>query len=214
MLSINGDLQSINIGGNSYAVVGHPYPVIETGDWSRDPQGHVIVDPVTGNPTADPNLVIQGNAIPTDLLGITSSVSWNHFTLSATADYRGGYKVFNHWAKPWILRGSVVTTALTGRQRFVFPNSVMDQGGGKYVKNTNVTTDDAGYNFWGGHLNVGSNYITSGAVWKLREVMLRYDFPKKWYSRMKCFSGYQLCLVREKSDDAETKDESLDRSGI
>ncbi len=61
------------------------------------------------------------------------------------------------------------TSAITGRQRFVFPNSVLDEGGGHYVKNTNVTTDDAGYNFWGGsYLNVGSNYVTSGSVWKLR----------------------------------------------
>ena len=60
VLSINGDLPSLNVGGNSYAVVGQPYPVIETGDWVRDPQGHVIVDPITGNPSMDPNLKIDG----------------------------------------------------------------------------------------------------------------------------------------------------------
>jgi TonB-linked SusC/RagA family outer membrane protein len=224
VLSINGDLQSINIGGNSYAVVNHPFPVIETGDWSRDPQGHVIVDPVTGNPTADPNLVIQGNANPTDLIGITSSVSWNHFTLSATADYRGGYKVFNSLGEAMDFTGISRTTVLTGRQRFVFPNSVVDQGGGKYVKNTNITTDDAGYNFWGGsYLNVGSNYITSGSVWKLREVMLRYDFPKKWYSGINVFqdisfalSGRNLIMLRPKTNlwtDPEFNDDTSSAVG-
>ena len=79
VLSINGDLQSLNVGGNTYAVVGQPYPVIETGDWLRDPQGHVIVDPITGNPSVDPNLKIEGNAVPTDLVGITTSVSWKAF---------------------------------------------------------------------------------------------------------------------------------------
>jgi TonB-linked SusC/RagA family outer membrane protein len=208
VLSINGDLQSINVGGSSYAVVNHPYPVIETGDWSRDPQGHVIVDAVTGNPTYDPNLKIQGNANPTDLLGLTTSVSWNNFTLSATADYRGGYKIFNYIGRTMDFTGISITTAKTGRQRFVFPNSVIDEGGGKYVENTNVTTDDAGYNFWGGsYLNVGSNYITSGAVWKLREVVLRYDFPKKWYSKSKIFqdisftlSGRNLLMLRPKTN--------------
>src|SRR5665213_239699 len=208
VLSINGDLQSINIGGNSYAEVNHPYPVIETGDWLRDPQGHVIVDPVTGNPTSDPNLKIQGNANPTDLLGLTSSVSWNHFTLSATADYRGGYKVYNALGQTMDFTGISITSASTGRQRFVFPNSVIDEGGGKYVQNTNVTTDDAGYNFWGGsYLNVGSNYITSGAVWKLREVVLRYDFPKKWISGLKIIqdasfslSGRNLLMLRPKTN--------------
>jgi len=208
VLSINGDLSSINIGGNSYAVVGESYPVIETGDWSRDPAGHVIVDSITGNPTYDPNLKIQGNANPIDLLGFTTSISWHNFTLSATADYRGGYKIFNYLGHTMDFTGISTTTVKTGRQRFVFPNSVIDEGGGKYVTNTNFTTDDAGYNFWGGsYLNVGSNYITSGSVWKLREVVLRYDFPKKWYSRAKVFqdisfalSGRNLLMLRPKTN--------------
>jgi hypothetical protein len=192
------------VGGNTYAVVGQPYPVIETGDWVRDPQGHVVVDPITGNPSLDPNLKIEGNAVPTDLLGITTSVSWNHFTLTATMDYRGGYKVFNQVGENMTFTGISTITTATGRQRFVFPNSVVDQGGGKYVQNTNITTDDAGYNFWGGtYLNVGSNYITSGDFWKLREVAIRYDFPNKWYAKAKVFqdisftlSGRNLLMLR------------------
>lgn len=224
VLSVNGDLQSINIGGNSYALVGSPYPVIETGDWARDPQGHIIVDPVTGNPAPDPNLKVQGNANPTDLLGLTTSVSWNHFTLSATADYRGGYKIFNSLGQTMTFTGISPITTITGRQRFVFPNSVIDEGGGKYVKNTNITTDDAGYNFWGGsYLNVGSNYITSGSVWKLREVVLRYDFPKKWYSKAKIFqdmsftlSGRNLIMLRPKTNiwtDPEFNDDTSNAVG-
>src|SRR5450432_1519213 len=195
VISINGDLTSLNVGGNAYAVVGQPYPVIETGDWVRDPQGHVVVDPITGNPSIDPNLKIVGNAVPTDLVGITTSVSWNHFTLTATADYRGGYKVFNQAGENMTFTGISSITTATGRQRFVFPNSVIDQGGGKYVQNTNVTTDDAGYNFWGGtYLGVGSNYVTSGDVWKLREVAIRYDFPNKWYQNAKVFQDISLTL--------------------
>ncbi len=195
VISINGDLPSLNVGGNAYAVVGQPYPVIETGDWVRDPQGHVVVDPVTGNPSIDPNLKIAGNAVPTDLVGITTSVSWKHFTLTATADYRGGYKVFNQSGENMTFSGISSVTTATGRQRFVFPNSVIDQGGGKYVQNTNVTTDDAGYNFWGGtYLGVGSNYITSGDVWKLREVSIRYDFPNRWYQKAKVFQDISLTL--------------------
>jgi TonB-linked SusC/RagA family outer membrane protein len=224
VLSINGNLQSINIGGNAYAVVGHPYPVIETNDWLRDPNGHVIVDPVTGNPSIDPNLKIQGNANPTDLIGITTSVSWNRFTLSAVADYRGGNKVFNSIGNNMTFTGISTVTTTTGRQRFVFPNSVVDEGGGKYVTNTNVTTDDAGYNFWGGsYLNVGSNYITSGAFWKLREVVLKYDFPKKWYSSVKIvqeasfsISGRNLLMLRPKTNiwtDPEFNDNTSNATG-
>jgi TonB-linked SusC/RagA family outer membrane protein len=211
VLSINGDVPSIQIGpstSNSYAVVGQPYPVIETGDWTRDPQGHVIVDPITGNPALDPNLKIAGNANPTDLLGLTTSVTWRNFTFSATVDYRGGYKIFNSLGQTEDFTGISATSVLTGRERFVFPNSVIDEGGGKYVKNTTVTTDDADYNFWGGsYLNVGSNYVTSGSVWKLREVVIRYDFPKNWLAGVKSIqdisftlSGRNLLMIRPKTN--------------
>jgi TonB-linked SusC/RagA family outer membrane protein len=224
VLYINGDLPSINLGGSSYAVVGHAYPVIETNDWVRDPQGHVIVDPITGNPSPDPNLKIQGNANPTDLIGINTNVSWKGFTLSATADYRGGYKVFNSIGETMTFTGISPVTTETGRQRFVFPNSVIDEGGGNYVKNTNVTTDDAGYNFWGGsYLNIGSNYITSGSFWKLREVVLRYDFPKAWYSKMSIvenisfsISGRNLIMLRPKTNiwtDPEFSDDTSNAIG-
>ncbi|MBS1599493.1 MAG: SusC/RagA family TonB-linked outer membrane protein [Bacteroidetes bacterium] len=224
VISINGDLPFLNVGGNSYAVVGQPYPVIETSDWTRDPQGHVIVDPVTGNPSIDPNIKIQGNAVPTDLIGINTSISWKHFTLSATADYRGGYKVFNAVGSNLTFSGITSVTTETGRQRFVFPNSVIDQGGGKFVKNTNVTTDDAGYNFWGGlYLNVGSNYITSGNFWKLRELALRFDLPSKWYAGAKVFqdisltiAGRNLLMLRPKTNiwtDPEFNDNTSNAVG-
>ena len=224
VISINGDLPSLNVGGNSYAVVGQPYPVIETGDWVRDPQGHVVVDPVTGNPSIDPNLKIVGNAVPTDLVGITTSVSWKHFTLTATADYRGGYKVFNQVGENMTFTGISFGYHGNRTQRFVFPNSVIDQGGGKYVQNTNVTTDDAGYNFWGGtYLSVGSNYVTSGDVWKLREVAIRYDFPNSWYEKAKVFqdisltvSGRNLLMLRPSTNswtDPEFNDDTSNAVG-
>ncbi len=224
VLYINGDLQSINLGGNSYAVVGQPYPVIETNDWLRDPSGHVIVDPITGNPSPDPNLKIQGNASPKDFLGFNTNVTWKGFTLSATADYRGGYKVFNALGETMTFTGISPVTTATGRQRFVFPNSVVDEGEGNYVTNTNITTDDSGYNFWGGsYLNIGSNYITSGAFWKLREVVLKYDFPKQWYSRVSVFqdisfalSGRNLIMLRPKTNiwtDPEFNDNTSNAVG-
>ena len=222
--SINGDLPSLNVGGNSYAVLNQPYPVIETSDWVRDPQGHVIVDPITGNPSIDPNPKIMGNAVPTDLFGFTTSVSYKHFTLTATGDFRGGYKVYNAVGSNMTFTGISTVTTETGRQRFVFPNSVIDQGGGKYVTNTNVTTDDAGYNFWGGtYLNVGSNYITSGNVWKLRELALRFDFPNKWYAKAKVFQDISfsvfarnLLMLRPKTNiwtDPEFSDDTSNAVG-
>jgi hypothetical protein len=38
----------------------------------------------------------------------------------ATADYRGGYKIFNTIGQYMDFTGIAATTAITGRQRFVF----------------------------------------------------------------------------------------------
>ncbi|MFI5155963.1 MAG: hypothetical protein ACHQEM_07240, partial [Chitinophagales bacterium] len=214
VISINGDQQQLainpNNNANSYAVVGQPYPVIESRDWVKDPKnGKVIVDPVTGDPSIDPNLKVLGNAAPTDILGITTSVTWKDFTFVATADYRGGYKIFNSVGEYMDFTGITTTTAATGRQRFVFPNSEFSTDGGKtYVSNTNVTVDDANFNFYPGQYErVGANYVVSAAAWKLREVAISYNIPRKVIAPTKIvqsavvtLSGRNLVMLRPKTN--------------
>lgn len=211
VISINGALQQLGIAGangNAFAVVGQPYPVIESRDWVRDDAGHVIVNAITGNPTRDANLKVLGAATPKDILGITSSVSWKNLSLAITADYRGGYKIFNSIGQYIDFTGISKVTAATGRQRFVFPNSVYLQDG-KYVTNTNVTVDDANFNFWPGlYRSVGANYVTSAAAWKLREVALTYDIPRSIFSATKIIqkatltlSGRNLIMLRPSTNE-------------
>jgi TonB-linked SusC/RagA family outer membrane protein len=186
VLSINGDQQQLaiaNSGGgqsaNTYAVKGQLYPLIEVTDWVRDPQGHVVVDATTGLPSTNPNPVIAGNVTPKDIVGISTNLSWKGFTITATADYRGGYKIYNSIGQFMSFTGSSAYSAATNRQRFVFPNSVIETSAGKYVPNTNVTTNDANYNLFPGLFNyIQSPYVTSAAAWKLRELSLSYSIPK------------------------------------
>jgi len=223
VVAINGDQKSLGIsqtvnpylnagqnnGGNanSFAVVGQPYPVIESYDWTRDANGHVIVDAVTGMPTKASQLSILGNANPTDILGITTNLTWKRFSFAATADYRGGYKIFNAIGSSMDFSGNGVTTAATGRQRFVFPNSVLIVNG-KSVPNTNVTVSDANFNFWPNLYNsVGANYVVSAAAWKLREVTLSYDIPRTIFAATKvinratiALSGRNLLMIRPKTN--------------
>jgi TonB-linked SusC/RagA family outer membrane protein len=221
--SINGGLTSLNISqasgnnfkqqpnainGSSFAVVGDLFPQIETNDWARDPQGQVIVNSVTGLPSIDPNLKVVGNATPKDILGISTSVSYKAFTLTATADYRGGYKTYNYIAQYMAFTGVSSYTTETGRQPFVFPNSVIDEGGGKYVANTATTTNDANFNLFPGLFNyVGSPWVESAAAWKLREVAISYNIPMKIFGSQKVVkqavlsvSGRNLLMFRPKTN--------------
>ncbi len=217
VVSINGNVKQLGISNaivdgsnaNAYAVVGYAFPVIETRDWVRDPQGRVVVDRVTGNPKADPNLKVFGQATPKNILGLTSNFTWKQFTFTVTMDYRGGYKIFNSIGQYMDFTGISATTASTNRQRFVFPNSsYFDAAKGQYVANTNIMVDDANFNFWPGlYRSVGSNYITSAAAWKLREVAIAYEIPRKVFAATKIvqravftLSGRNLLMIRPKTN--------------
>jgi hypothetical protein len=203
--NFTGNLNAAN--GNAFAVKGQLFPVIETRDWVRDASGHVIVNSVTGLPSIDPTLKILGNATPKDIIGITTSFTWKAFNITATADYRGGYKIFNTIGQYMSFTGSSTYTTQTNRQRFVFPNSVVLKDG-KYVTNTDVTVDDANYNLFPGLFNsVGSPYVESAAAWKLREVAITYNIPKSALRIFKVVqsaaftvSGRNLIMLRPKTN--------------
>ncbi|HEX9511082.1 MAG TPA: SusC/RagA family TonB-linked outer membrane protein [Puia sp.] len=218
----------VGVAGGIYAVQGQPYPVIKTTDWLRDSlSGRVIVDPVTGTPTVDPNEKIYGHTNPADILGITTSVTYKNFTFSAVADYRGGNFIMNSVGENMDFTGISFHSAENGRQRFIFPNSAVLQGG-KYVPNTSIAVSNGGniggQGFWPTVYTsgIGSPYITSAAFWKLREVAITYQFPASLLAKVSFIKkasiglvGRNLLMIRPKSNfwtDPEFNDNSV--SGI
>jgi TonB-linked SusC/RagA family outer membrane protein len=189
--SINGGLKELSLGGdngNAFAIVGEPYPSIKSRDWVRDAQGKVIVDAISGLPSATSNLVNLGNATPVDILGLTGNFTWKNISLNFTMDYRGGYNIFYSIGQFTDFTGVSATSASTNRQPFVFPNSVTVDGSGKSTPNTSILTNDANFDFWPGlYRSVGSNYVVSAAAWKLREVALTYQFPSSVLGSSKVF---------------------------
>lgn len=174
-------LNSINLGGYTNAaveaVVGQAYPVLFGSDLMRDPQGHVIVDASTGNPSLNPNLVNLGRTTPKYILGLTQTISWKWFTLTAVSEFRAGAVIYNNGLLSGTAAGSSALSANTGRQPFVFPNSVIANGSGSYTTNTSVLTSSGDINFFdnGAYYNASSTYVSSADFWKLREASLSFD---------------------------------------
>jgi len=194
--SIGFGLNDVFVGSSSYAVVGQPYPVIKTTDWIRDPAGHIIVDKNTGMPTLDPTQKIFGTSNPPYKIGLTTSISYKGFTLNAVADGRFGAIINNDIGSDLDFTGASWYSAQSGREAFVLPNSVYDDGTGKYVTNTNRTVAAGSQLFWASTWNsAGSPYINSADFWKLREISLTYDFPKKWVDGLKYVQGLSIGLV-------------------
>ena len=179
VLSIAEGLTELPIQDVSYAVVGQQFPAIKVTDLQRDPDGRIIVDPITGYPKKDPALVLMGHGNPNHILGLTSTMTFKGLVLSAVADYRSGHVIVNDLGIDLNFMGTSQMSALNGRQNFVIPNSVIEVADGEYEENTNTITRNAGQKFWyNSDMNpVESTYLTSAAFWKIREVSLNYTLP-------------------------------------
>jgi len=181
VLSIMEGLDELPIQDASYAIKGEQFPAIKISDLKRDPQGHIIVDAITGMPIKSSELTVYGHGNPNHILGITSTLSWKGLVLNAVADYRSGNVIVNDVGSDLSFTGTSWFSAQNGRQNFVIPNSVIEVSDGVYQPNTNIITRTAAQKFWyNGDINaVESTYTTSAAFWKLREVSLSYDVPVK-----------------------------------
>ena len=184
VLSIYGDLKELFIGDISYAVIGAQFPALKVTDFMRDPEGHIVVDAVTGYPVRDPALHQIGHGNPNHIFGLNSTFTFKAFNLNLVSEYRSGNLIDNIVGADLTFTGNSTFSAQNGRQNFVIPNSVINKGTDAapvYVPNTNVIIKNNGWTTWSNSTfsTTQSLYLTSAAFWKLREVSLTYDVPVK-----------------------------------
>ncbi len=194
-------------GGNgatsvSYATVNEQFPNIKVTDVKRDPQGHIIVDAITGLPAKQTAIVQMGHGNPNQILGITTDLTYKGFRLSAVAEYRGGNVIDNavgggQGGGGIDFTGISAHTALNGRQSFIIPGSVIETSPGVYTPNTTALVANASRGFWvnSDYANTQRAYVTSAAFWKLREVALTYDVPVNQLFGGKVIKTAQLGIV-------------------
>ncbi len=187
--SIYAGLDELAIGGfanaSNFAIVGNPAFVFKATDYLRDPEGRVIVNAQTGYPSQDPTLKTFGRTMPLYIWGLTPTVNWNGLSLSIVADYRGGHYAYHGIGPDMDFTGISARSARNNRQRFVFPNSSYWDGA-KYVPNNSITVANGGYDFYSQNApnrSVATNYLTSAASWRIREISITYEIPNKLLGR-------------------------------
>lgn len=197
VISLYQGLDQLSIGSSNYIVVGKSYPQLLGTDYVKDPQGHVVVNGITGLPTVSGTLTDFGQTNPKHTLGVTTSFSLKNFTLAGTAELRNGAVVYNGFASTLDFSGISYTSAEASRERFVYPNSVIQTSPGVYVPNTNVTTNTGGGGFWADGIrdNVMANYVVSADFLKIRELSLGYDLPANILKRSKFIKKASIALV-------------------
>lgn len=234
--SITADLPRLALatygadGPGSYAVAGQTFPVIMGYDYKRDNQGRVIVDRLTGLPTKSDTISILGSAAYKSRLSLDAVVNFKNFTFSMLWEYRGGAQIYNAMGTELDWAGTGYRTAVYNRERFVFPNSVVEDltKPGTYIPNTEymVKTQNGNAGFWSDGINrdVTSNYVTSADFWKLREIALSYNVPTSAVRKLKAFKAItvsvqarNLLLFMAKDNyytDPEYSDAGNDNNGI
>jgi TonB-linked SusC/RagA family outer membrane protein len=198
VLSLQEGVNEFLLDGTStsiYAKVGEAFPIIKGTDLLRDPQGRPIVSAITGYPSIDPTQKAFGRTTPKYILGLNSSVGYKFVTLSAVAEYRAGNYIYNSIGSTLTFAGVSGLSASAGRQRFIFPNSVIKNADGSFTENTSVSVRDGNYGFWqGNYYRANSTYVTSAAFWKLREVNLSFNLDQ-FVNKTKFVKGVTFALT-------------------
>jgi len=199
VVSILANAPSFSIGNNQYAVVGEPFPVIKGTDFQRDPQGHVVVSPTTGLPLQNGTQVDFGRSSPEWIFTPQVTMSYKFMQLNVVGEYRTGFVSYFSSGTTYLFTGSSELSVQNGRQRFIYPNSVINTGTAAapvYVPNTSISTNDGSWNFWVNSTQNTTNspYITSGAYWKIREASLSFNL-NQFIKNTKYIKGLRLSLT-------------------
>ena len=170
------------------AKVGQPFPLLQVTKYNRDPQGRIIVDPITGYPSTDGTFQNVGVTNPPHIMGINPTVKFKKLRLNVLFEYRNGHYIYNAVSTGYDFSGAGIRTAWYNRDRFVIPNSSVLGADGNYTANTNIAVRSGGADFWTDgtrNTGIGENYQNSAGFWKLREASLAYDFPSSLLTKTK-----------------------------
>jgi hypothetical protein len=194
-VSIADGLDDINLVSNSqaasYVKKGEAFPALRAVAYERDPAtNRIIIDRNTGYPVTAPGLKYFGRTTPKDIIGVSTNVKFKQFSLSATAEYRGGHVIYNGVGRTLSNSGTGILTTSYDRRAFVFPNSSYLDNSGKYVPNTNIATQSGHYGIWVNTMStIAENFVTSAAFWKLRDLSISYTVPGNVLKKTKVFKS-------------------------
>ncbi|ARK10955.1 SusC/RagA family TonB-linked outer membrane protein [Fibrella sp. ES10-3-2-2] len=171
---------------------GSPFPLLQTTTYNRDPQGRIIVDPITGYPASNGSFSDVGITNPPHIVGLNTTLRYKGLRFTTVFEYRNGHYIYNAISTGYDFSGAGIRTAWYNRDRFVIPNSSYLGADGNYVANTNIAVRSGGADFWTDgtrNTGIGENYVNSAGFWKFREAAIAYEFPRTLLAKTKFIKG-------------------------
>lgn len=129
--------------------------------------------------------------------GFGTTLRWKGLTLSAQFDVHYGGHMFSRTKNLMGFTGNGINTMYNDRRAFIVPNSVVSDGEGGYVENTNIIDAFSGtlQTWYDGGCNISTNdLLVSKTYIKLRTLAVGYDLPAKWLHTLH-LTGVRLSFV-------------------
>ena len=180
-----------------YFEAGMPYGYLRGTKSLRDADGNLLINPATGGMIVADDQGMIGDPNPDYKLGISNSFSYKGFFLNALFDMTKGGDLYSVTVTSELGRG--VTQDTKDRETsWVIPGVYGDPNtkqailvGGKTVPNqTRITTNDL---YFSPNANNGATFgintatewnVYDATVYRLREVTLGYELPKKLFKKL------------------------------
>lgn len=151
----------------------------------RDPNGNIVVD-ADGIPVASTSQQVYGDTQYDYTMGVGNKFSWKGLSLDFTFDIREGGLMYSRTAEITRFTGNSITTTYNDRQPFIVPGSVVkntaDDGTVTYTPNTVAVDSNHMDNYYAATANDRANVIDKSFI-KLREVILNYNLPDKYFDK-------------------------------
>jgi len=179
-------------GIQAYLEPGMPFGYLRGNKADRSADGSLLINPATGMIIESLTPGMIGDPNPDFKLGITNTITYKGFSLSGLFDYTKGGDIYSVTVTSLLGRGVTLDTkdrettwVIPGVYGNINTHEVINGADGKPIQNqTRITTNDLYFAPGGASgtfaINGSDEFnIYDATVFRLREISLGYDLPKK-----------------------------------
>ncbi|WP_010180662.1 SusC/RagA family TonB-linked outer membrane protein [Aquimarina agarilytica] len=199
------DVIPIQAGEIPHIIKGQPFGVFYGTKFARDNEGNFLIDRATGGIVADVDPAVVGDPNPDFRISFINTFKYKSFSLRSQFEWKEGGDISSVSINSLLGRG--VTRDTENRERsVVIPgfygdnngNLILDAEDNKIPNTTQISTNElyfspSGANTFGIN-TVDEGSIYDGTVYRLRELSLTYDMPRKYLSKLP-FSRLSISAV-------------------
>lgn len=192
-----GGLEALNLGGqwnvSLQAREGMPYGVLLGPGFLRSPDGQIIHK--DGIPQIDPTFKILGDIQPDWTGGVTLNLKYKFVSFNTIIDGKKDGDIYS-MTTTWGRYAGVLQETLLGRETGIVGTGVKNVGtddAPQYVANDIVVRAET-YNKAAYANSIAESSVFDASFIKLRQVMLSFDLPNKWFDKT-IFHGASISVV-------------------